>query len=244
MAQTVLIADDEPKLARLVAGYLEAAGYRTLRAADGKQAVEQFHANHPDLVILDVMMPVMDGLAAARAMLREADVPIIFLTARTEETERVVGLELGADDYVTKPFSPRELVARVRAVLRRGGRSGAGSALIPAASTDADAAGVLARGVLRVDPVRRSVTVSGEHRELTSVQFDLLVILATEPGRVWSREQLLARLHGREVEGYERTIDAHIKNLRRALGDSSDSSRFIGTVRGVGYRFVDQEDRA
>jgi DNA-binding response OmpR family regulator len=240
VAQTVLIADDEVKLARLVCGYLEAAGFRALHASDGAQALELFRANRPDLVILDVMMPVMGGLDAARAMLREADVPIILLTARTEETDRVVGLELGADDYVTKPFSPRELVARVRAVLRRTSRAnGAAAPLAPAAESD----GTMVRGSLVLDLVRRSVTVEGQPRDLTSVQFDLLAVLAREPGRVFGREQLLARLHQSGHQGYERTIDAHVKNIRRALGDASASPRFVGTVRGVGYRFMEQEER-
>jgi len=239
MAQTVLVADDEVKLARLVCGYLEAAGFRALHAPDGRQALELFRAHRPDLVILDVMMPVMDGLDAARAMLREADVPIILLTARTEETDRVVGLELGTDDYVTKPFSPRELVARVRAVLRRSSRApGAAPPAPPSPS-----GGILARGPLVLDLVRRSVTVNGRHRNLTSVQFDLLALLAREPGRVFGREQLLSRLHQSGIQGYDRTIDAHVKNIRRALGDASASPRFVGTVRGVGYRFIEQEER-
>jgi DNA-binding response OmpR family regulator len=238
MAQTVLIADDEVKLARLVCGYLEASGYRALQAADGRQALELFRAHHPDLVILDIMMPVMDGLDAARAMLREADVPIILLTARTEETDRVVGLELGADDYVTKPFSPRELVARVRAVLRRASRAPRDAPAIAA-----EHEGVLARGSLALDLDRRRVTVKGKPRELTSAQFDLLAAMAREPGRVFSREQLLARLHASGNQGYERTIDAHVKNLRRALGDSSVRPRYVGTVRGVGYRFIEEEAR-
>lgn len=240
MAQTVLIADDEVKLARLVCGYLEAAGFRALHASDGAQALDLFRANRPDLVILDVMMPVMGGLDAARAMLREADVPIILLTARTEETDRVVGLELGADDYVTKPFSPRELVARVRAVLRRSSRAnGAAPPFAPANGAD----GVMARGSLVLDLVRRIVTVEGRPLDLTAVQFDLLAVLAREPGRVFGREQLLARLHQSGFQGYERTIDAHVKNIRRALGDTSGSPRFVGTVRGVGYRFMEQEER-
>jgi DNA-binding response OmpR family regulator len=226
---TILIADDEAKMVRLVAGYLEAAGYRTLRASDGLQALGLFRAEHPDLVVMDVMMPGRDGLETARDMLREARTPIILLTARSDETDRVVGLEIGADDYVSKPFSPRELVARVRAVLRR--------AAAPAeARTEARA---IERGGLRIDPGRREVTVDGVQRPLSSLQFDLLLAMAREPGRVFSREQLLARIHARDPESYERTVDAHVKNLRRALGDRSLSPRFIGTVRGVGYRFMD-----
>jgi DNA-binding response OmpR family regulator len=224
--KTILVADDEPKMARLVAGYLEAAGYRVLKAADGAAALDLFRSGRPDLVVLDVMMPALDGLEAARAIRREAETPIIFLTARSQEHDRVRGLELGADDYVVKPFSPRELVARVRAVLRR---------------SSAPAAEAIERGGLRIDPVRREVAVDGAPRAVSSLQFDLLLALAREPGRVFTREQLLAAVRADEAECLDRTIDAHVKNLRKALGDRSPAPRFIGTVRGAGYRFIDQE---
>ena len=232
---TVLIADDEPKIVRLVAGYLEREGHRTLKAATGRQAVELFRAHHPDLAVLDVMMPDLDGIEAARAMLHESDLPIIFLTARSGEADRVAGLELGADDYVVKPFSPRELAARVRSVLRRSRRGGL-QARPPAGGTVP-----IEIGGLAVEPVKRSVHVDGAPRALTAVQFDLLAALAREPGRVFTREQLLEAIHEDASEGYERTIDAHVKNLRRALGDASARPRFIATVRGVGYKFLEPE---
>ena len=232
---TVLIADDEPKIVRLVAGYLEREGHRTLHAGTGRQALELFHAHRPDLAVLDVMMPDLDGIEAARAMLREADLPIIFLTARAAEADRVAGLELGADDYVVKPFSPRELAARVRSVLRRSNRAGRGT------RSPAGASARIAVGGLAIDLAKRSVRVDGTARALTAVQFDLLVALAREPGRVFSREQLLEAIHEDVVEGYERTIDAHVKNLRRALGDASVRPRFVATVRGVGYKLRDDE---
>ncbi len=225
---TVLIADDEPKIVRLVAGYLERDGHRTLHAGTGRQALELFRAHRPDLAVLDVMMPDLDGIETARAMLREADLPVIFLTARADEADRVAGLELGADDYVVKPFSPRELAARVRTVLRRARRpDGAGARLEV--------------GGLVVDRAKRSVRVDGAARALTAVQFDLLAAFAAEPGRVFTREQLLAAIHESESEGYERTIDAHVKNLRRALGETSARPRFVETVRGVGYKLAEPE---
>jgi len=180
-------------------------------------------------------MPDLDGIEAARAMLREADIPIIFLTARTGEADRVAGLELGADDYVVKPFSPRELAARVRSVLRRARRGS------PASRIPVGAPARIEVGGMTLEPAKRSVRVDGATRELTAVQFDLLAALAREPGRVFSREQLLEAIHEDASEGYERTIDAHVKNLRRALGDASSRPRFIATVRGVGYKLLEPE---
>jgi DNA-binding response OmpR family regulator len=232
---TVLIADDEPKIVRLVAGYLEREGHRTLHAGTGRQALELFRAHRPDLAVLDVMMPDLDGIEAARAMLREADLPIIFLTARGGEADRVAGLELGADDYVVKPFSPRELAARVRSVLRRSRRAARG------ARSPADGNVRIDVGGLSIDRVKRSVRVDGATRVLTAVQFDLLAALAFEPGRVFTREQLLEAIHEDASEGYERTIDAHVKNLRRALGEASARPRFVVTVRGVGYKLREEE---
>lgn len=231
----MLIADDEPKIVRLVAGYLEREGHRTLHAGTGRQALELFHAHRPDLAVLDVMMPDLDGIEAARAMLREADLPIIFLTARAAEADRVAGLELGADDYVVKPFSPRELAARVRSVLRRSHRAARGTPPPSGGSVRIDV------GSLAIDLAKRSVRVDGTARALTAVQFDLLAALARDPGRVFSREQLLEAIHEDASEGYERTIDAHVKNLRRALGDASARPRFIATVRGVGYKLREPE---
>jgi DNA-binding response OmpR family regulator len=229
--KTILVADDEPKMSRLVAGYLEAAGYRVLCAADGRGALEQYRVERPDLVILDVMMPARDGLETARAIRQDSPTPIIFLTARSDEADRVLGLEIGADDYVVKPFSPRELVARVRAVLRRAQPAGEA------------AEAVLERGGLRIDPARREASVDGVPARLSALQFDLLLALVREPGRVFSREQLLVAVRADGFEGYERTMDAHVKNLRRALGDRSLEPRFIGTVRGVGYRFLEPGGR-
>jgi len=234
MPSTILIADDEVKIVKMVAGYLEAAGYRTLSAHDGLQAFSLFRENDPDCIILDINMPGTDGLDVAREIRKTSSAPIIFLSARTDETDRIVGLELGADDYVSKPFSPRELVARVRAVLRRP----------PLTKADQDHESPLRRGRLVLDPLKRSVNIGGEPRNLTAVQFDILAYLMREPGRVFSRLEVLEAAAGTSFEGYERTIDAHIKNIRKALGDDSGEPRFIGTVRGVGYRFLEQGDEA
>jgi len=232
MPSRILIADDEVKIVRMVAGYLEAAGFRTLSAYDGLQALSIFRESNPDCVILDINMPGADGLDVAREVRKTSSVPLIFLSARTDETDRIVGLELGADDYVSKPFSPRELVARVRAVLRRP----------PLVVPDKSRESRLRQGKLALDPMRRSVSVDGEAKNLTAVQFDILAYLIREPGRVFSRLELLEAAAGTSFKGYERTIDAHIKNIRKALGDDSDEPRFIGTVRGVGYRFLEQRD--
>ena len=227
MHAKILVADDEAGIRRLLRGYLEKAGFRVTEARNGKESLERYRAEKPDLLILDLMMPEMDGLDVFRAVRQESPVPIIMLSARAEETDRLVGLELGADDYVVKPFSPREVVARVRAVLRR--------------STQADrpARALLQAGPIRLDMAKRTVTVDGEAKALTTAQFDILAALMLEPGRVFTRLQLLQRIQGSAFEGYERTIDVHIKNIRRALGDSSVKPRLIGTVRGVGYRLLE-----
>ena len=231
MTAKVLIADDEEKMTRLVASYLENAGFATLVAKDGKEALGLFQSSHPDCVVLDISMPGMDGLEVARQIRQNSQVPIIFLSALAEESDRIVGLELGADDYVTKPFSPRELVSRVRAVLRR----------VPPATRRGEAEVTLSQGGLEIDFRRREVSVDGEARALTAVQFDILALLAKEPGRVFPRSSILEAASGTDFEGYERTIDAHIKNIRKALGDDPEEPRFIGTVRGVGYRFMEQK---
>ena len=231
MAARVLIADDEEKMTRLVASYLENAGFATLVAKDGNEALGLFQKHRPDCVVLDISMPGMDGLDVARLIRQGSQVPIIFLSALAEESDRIVGLELGADDYVTKPFSPRELVSRVRAVLRRA----------PPASAASEAKDSLSRGGLSLDFKRREVLVDGVPRPLTAVQFDILALLAKEPGRVFPRAAILEAASGTDFEGYERTIDAHIKNIRKALGDDPEEPRFIGTVRGVGYRFIEQK---
>ena len=224
---TVLVVDDEKKIAHLVRDYLENAGFRTVLAYDGKTAMAQLRHEQPDLIVLDLNLPGMDGIDVARAVHKERNTPIIMLTARVEETDRIVGLELGADDYVTKPFSPRELVARVRAVLRR--------------SSDAPAPSPLLRaGDLTIDLEKRIVTREGAAIELTTTEFDLLVVLARAPGRVFSRLELLDRVQGEAFEGYERTIDVHVKNLRKKLESDPRHPTHILTVYGAGYRFVEE----
>jgi DNA-binding response OmpR family regulator len=230
----VLVVDDEEKIAKLVGSYLEASGYEPVLAFDGPGALKAFAARVPDCVILDINIPGKDGLEVAREMRASSSVPIIFLSARAEELDRILGLELGADDYVPKPFSPRELVSRVKAVLRRSAP----------ARTSAEAAGpapgrVIASGDLALDPARRSLTRSGQEVRLTAIQFDILAFLMKSPGRVYSRLEILREAAGVEYEGYERTLDAHIKNIRKALDDDSDTPRYLGTVRGVGYKFIE-----
>lgn len=235
MSRKILVADDEPKILQMVSAYLEAAGYSVIAAPNGALALDAFRKKAPDCVVLDINMPELDGLDVAREIRKISASPIIFLTARAEETDRIIGLELGADDYIVKPFSPRELVARVKAVLRRASRESS-----TGAEKDSDQ---IRCGEVLVDRVKRSVLVRGESVELTKVQFELLMTLIAEPGRVFPRAALLETTMGSTFEGYERTVDAHIKNLRKALGDDGDSPRFIGTVRGVGYKFLEAAPR-
>jgi two-component system alkaline phosphatase synthesis response regulator PhoP len=226
----ILVADDEIKIVKTVRAYLEKAGFIVITANDGKTALAAFRHEQPGLVVLDLGLPEMDGLDVTRAIRRDSDVPIIMLTARVEEADRLIGLELGADDYVVKPFSPRELVARVRAVLRRvkGQKEASPDPVIV--------------GDLVIDPVRRSVR-KGEHWiEVTTTEFDLLWVLADSPGRVFSRLQLLDKVQGYAYEGYERTIDVHIKNLRRKIERSPQKPEYILTVYGVGYKFSEAWD--
>jgi DNA-binding response OmpR family regulator len=220
----ILVVDDEPEIVRLLRAYLERAGFAVVTAGSGQQALAVARHERPDLVVLDLNLPGLDGLDVCRTIRRSSDVPIIMLTARLEEADRLIGLELGADDYVVKPFSPREIVARVRAVLRRVAGPPARPELISAAGVTLDLA-------------RRSASVERQRLDLTTMEFDLLALLVEHPGQVFTRLQLLDRLQGNAYEGYERTIDVHIKNLRRKLGDDPDDPRFIETVRGVGYRF-------
>jgi two-component system alkaline phosphatase synthesis response regulator PhoP len=224
MQELVLIVEDEIELAEILRDYLERAGFHALKVHDGTAAISTFQHKRPDLVLLDLNLPGMDGLDVARALRRESDVPIIMVTARVEETDRLVGLELGADDYVTKPYSPREVVARVRAVLRR-------------AKTAPVRTDVVRAGVVEVDLVRHRAAVKGEPLNLTPTEFELLATLAREPGRVFTRMQLLGATQGETYEGYERTIDAHIKNLRAKLEPDPKNPFYIETVFGVGYRF-------
>jgi DNA-binding response OmpR family regulator len=223
--QRILIVDDEPKIVRLVRDFLEHAGFTVSVARDGHEALMRARTEPPDLVVLDLGLPGLDGLDVTRALRRDGGPPIIMLTARDDETDTVLGLELGADDYVTKPFSPRELVARVRAVLRR---------------HDHDAAGeVLRAGDLELDVPRLRATVAGRPVTLTATEFALLAALARQPGRVFTRSQLLDAIHGVAFESYERAIDAHVKNIRRKLEPDARTPRYLLTVYGVGYRLAD-----
>jgi two-component system alkaline phosphatase synthesis response regulator PhoP len=223
--ETILIVDDEPKIVKTVRAYLESAGFRVMVAEEGQMALTVFRHEKPALVILDLGLPGMDGLDVARTLRRDSNVPMIMLTARVDEADKLIGLELGADDYVTKPFSPRELVARVRAVLRRAGNERE-QAPLPIVSGD-----------VKIDLERRLVTVGGQTVELTPTEFDLLVVLARHPGRVFTRLELLDRVQGYAFEGYERTVDAHIKNLRQKIEPDPREPRYVQTVYGVGYRF-------
>ena len=222
---TILIVDDEPKISRLVRDYLESAGFGVIAAGDGKEALMRARTERPDLVILDLGLPGLDGLDVARSLRRDGDLPIIMLTARDDETDKLIGLELGADDYVTKPFSPRELVARVRAVLRRHDRG---------ASDD-----LLRAGSLTLDVPRMRLEVDGHPVELTATEFSLLAAMARQPGRVFTRSQLLDAIHGVAFESYERAIDAHVKNIRRKIEANAHDPIHLLTVYGVGYRLAD-----
>ncbi len=224
--QTILIIEDEPALARLAHDYLVRAGYRAVTAPDARSGGARLSADGPDLVVLDLGLPDGNGLDLLRDLRRSSNLPVIILTARGNEVDRIVGLELGADDYMVKPFSPNELVARVRAVLRRG-------AAPPDAHPRIDA------GDLSIDIPRMRVTRRGAPIDLTATEFQLLVTLAREPGRVFTRGQLLNAVHGVMTEAYDRAIDAHIKNIRRKLESNEMREQYIQTVHGVGYRFAD-----
>jgi DNA-binding response OmpR family regulator len=220
----VLVVDDDPGIVKVVRAYLEQAGFEVSVAYDGKKAMQIARNDRPDLVILDLMLPEMDGWDVCRALRKESDVPIIMLTARVEESDKLIGLELGADDYVTKPFSPRELVARVRSVLRRVGG-------MPSRPER------LSRGEITIDLSRHSVEVRGEAVDLTPTEFDLLATLMEDPGRAFSRSQLLQSVQGYAYEGYERTIDVHVKNLRHKIEVDPRSPQHVKTVYGIGYKF-------
>lgn len=227
---SVLVVDDERKIRELVRPYLERAGYAVLLADSGQGALEVAARAQPDLVVLDLMLPDLPGEDVARNLRAVSDVPIIMLTAKSSEDERVAGLRLGADDYLVKPFSPRELAARVEAVLRR------------ANGDRGDGGASLAGGALVIDLEAREVTVEGSAVALTRSEFDLLAVLASRPGRVWSRYELITRVQGYDHDGYERTVDAHVKNLRRKLGDDPRAPRFVATVTGVGYKLAVTRD--
>ena len=231
MAQTILVIEDEPQIVAVVRGYLTKAGFEVISATDGRTGLLMAQQQKPDLVILDLMLPLMDGLDVARAIRRNRDplvanVALIMLTARVEESEKLIGLELGADDYITKPFSPRELVARVRALLRRMVR------------VEKLSQQLLRRGPLTLDNERRLAFMNDQLLQLTPTEFYLLATMMAVPGRPFSRFELLEATQGEAYEGYERTIDVHIKNLRRKLGDKGRSARFIQTVLNHGYRFA------
>jgi DNA-binding response OmpR family regulator len=229
-AATVLVVDDEPKIRNTVRVFLEQERYAVLTAGSGQEAIEVTGRLNPDLVVLDLMLPDLPGEEVARSLRAVSQVPIIMLTAKAEEADRVAGLRLGADDYVTKPFSPLELVARVEAVLRRSHGEG------PYGPLSFDA------GDLVVDRDARTVTVGGADVSLTKSEFDLLLALASQPGKAFSRYELVARVHGYDYEGYERTIDVHVKNLRAKLGDDLKDLRYIRTVPGIGYKLGVEPD--
>jgi len=227
MNERILVVDDEPKIVKLARDYLEQSNYVVLTAVNGPQALAIARADKPDLIVLDLNLPGMDGLDVCRQLRRESDVPIIMLTARIEETDRLIGLELGADDYITKPFSPRELVARVRAVLRR-------------VSGGLSQPGLIRVGDLEIDLQGHRASQSGQALHLTRIEFNLLSLLAQHPGQAFSRQRLLEQLHGYSHDGFDRSIDAHVKNLRRKIEPDLSNPTYILTVYGVGYRFNDQ----
>jgi len=223
----ILVVDDEPKIIQLTQDYLENAGFSVISAGDGERALAIIQVEKPDLVVLDLGLPGVDGLDVCRSLRKRSNLPIIMLTARDEETDKLIGLELGADDYITKPFSPKELVARVRSVLRR-------SELVQ------EGREVIRVGDVTLDLPHMQVTVGEVEIELTATEFQLLQALASQPGRIFTRSQLLSAVHGVAIESYERAIDAHIKNIRRKLEPVPREPRYIQTVYGVGYRFSDE----
>ena len=225
--KTILVVEDEPAIARVARDYLEHAGFDVLTVGDGDGALASARTTKPDLIVLDLGLPGRDGLDVTRELRRTSTVPIVMLTARGDESDRIVGLELGADDYVVKPFSPKELVARVRAVLRR----------TQQARTDGPE--VLRVSDVEVDVPRMRVSVAGRSVELTPTEFELIATLVGEPGRVFTRAQVLDAVHGWAIESYERAIDAHVKNIRKKIEPTPGRPRYLLTVHGVGYRFAD-----
>jgi DNA-binding response OmpR family regulator len=223
MPKKILVIDDEPKIVEICRDYLRAAGFDVVTAYDGLSGLAIARREQPDLVVLDLMMPGMDGLDVCRALRRDGEVPIIMLTARVEESDKLIGLELGADDYITKPFSPRELAARVRVVLRRVGGD--------------PASDVLRAGEVTLDRSRFQAVLPEKTIALTPTEFEIFATLMSQPGRIFSRAQLLTAAHGVAFESYERAIDSHIRNLRRKLETDDGQQRYIITVHGVGYKF-------
>ena len=230
--ERILIVEDEANIVNLVRAYLEREGFAVKTVADGRAALQQVHTARPDLIILDLMLPGIDGLEVCRRVRQESDVYIIMLTAKSEEADRIVGLELGADDYLTKPFSPRELVARVKAVLRRRREGDAASGLPGRAES-----GTIVAGPLTIDLARRRVTKGGQPIDLTTLEFDLLRVFADDPGIVFSRAQLLQRVWGYDYVGDERVVDVHIGLLRKKIEDDPSEPALLKTVRGVGYKY-------
>ena len=227
MNEKILVVDDEPQIVKLAQDYLERNGFRVVSAGDGTVAIDIARQQRPDLVVLDLSLPGTDGLDVCRELRRDSDVPIVMLTARAEETDRLIGLELGADDYITKPFSPRELVARVRAVLRRT----QGANRNP---------GVIRVGDLEIDLNGRTISRDSGPVHLTRIEFNLLAAFAQSPGQVFTRAQLLDSLHGIAFEGFDRSVDAHIKNLRRKIEPDPSEPTYVLTVYGVGYKLADE----
>jgi DNA-binding response OmpR family regulator len=225
--KTILVVDDEPKIVQLARDYLEHAGFTVLAAHDGKTALAVTRSAKPDLIVLDLGLSQLDGLDVTRSIRKDSNVPIIMLTARSEETDKLIGLELGADDYITKPFSPKELVARVRTVLRRTENSDSTAEIIRAAD-------------LTLDVPRMKLTRGDETIELTPTEFQLLAALAKQPGRIFTRAQLLDAVRGIAFESYERAIDAHIKNIRHKIEPNSREPRYLLTVYGVDYKFTEK----
>jgi DNA-binding response OmpR family regulator len=225
--KTILVVDDEPKIVQIARDYLEHAGLAVITATDGKSALAAVRAHKPDLVVLDLGLPELDGLDVTRKLRKDSNLPIIMLTARSDEADKLVGLELGADDYMVKPFSPKELVARVRAVLRR-------------LESETTRGAIIRAGDLTLDQPRMQVTVGARHIPVTPTEFQLLAVMARQPGRIFTRAQLLDAVRGIAFESYERAIDAHIKNLRKKIEPDPRQPQYILTIYGVGYKFREE----
>lgn len=223
MSKKILVIDDEPQIVKVLKAYLEKAGYQVVTTLDGNSALAIFQREKPDFLILDLNLPGMDGLEICKAVRRDSNVPILMLTARVEEADRLIGLELGADDYVVKPFSPREVVARVRTILRR-------------TTAEPDKIGIIQVGDLKIDLEQHTITLAAKPVDLTPTEFEILVTLARQPKRVFSRLQIMEQAQGDSFEGYERTIDAHIKNIRLKLEPNPKKPIYIQTVFGLGYK--------
>ena len=231
---TILVVEDETQLNKMIRDYLETLGWSVLGAESGTEALELFRTESPDFILLDVMMPGLDGLDVIRRIRDASDVPVIFITAMAEESDKLIGLELGADDYITKPFSLKEMAARIRTVMRRAGKTAEEPIEQP----------VLKNGDLVLDPERRYAESAGRPLDLTAVQFDILHGFMRHPGRVFTRTEILEFFQDHAWEGYERTIDAHVKNIRKALEPDRDNPKYLQTVRGVGYRLTDAGEHA